>query len=267
MLGAVVLALLAMLALLATRIVPYGCDAQLDIVALKNVAPSLAYPFGTDEFSRDVLSRVICGSRVSLSIAVLSVLMAATVGTAYGAVAGYAGGWVDALLMRIVDALLAIPRVLLLIVVATLWDGVELWGLILLLGLTGWFGVSRLVRTLVVSAREDEFVIAARALGASNARILSQHILPQVVSPVLVAATLAVGNVIVIEAGLSYLGIGIQPPDPSWGSIFTEGANGFASAWWLWLFPGIALVVTVLAVNLVVDGLRQALSARAYPAS
>jgi len=263
MVGAAVLVLLAVLAVLATQIAPYECRTQLNIIDLKNVPPSLAHPFGTDVYSRDVLSRIICGARVSLTIAVLSVLMAATVGTAYGAISGYVGGWLDALMMRVVDALLAIPRVLLLIVIATLWDGVGLGGLILLLGLTGWFGVSRLVRTLVLSAREDEFVTAARALGASNARILAHHILPQVISPVLVAATLAVGNVIVIEAGLSYIGIGIRPPDPSWGSIFTDGASSYSSAWWVWLSSGVALVVTVLAVNLVVDGMRRALSGRA----
>src|SRR5215203_1205693 len=242
MVGAAVLVLLAVLAVLATQIAPYECRTQLNIIDLKNVPPSLAHPFGTDVYSRDVLSRIICGARVSLTIAVLSVLMAATVGTAYGAISGYVGGWLDALMMRVVDALLAIPRVL---------------------GLIGWFGVSRLVRTLVLSAREDEFVTAARALGASNARILAHHILPQVISPVLVAATLAVGNVIVIEAGLSYIGIGIRPPDPSWGSIFTDGASSYSSAWWVWLSSGVALVVTVLAVNLVVDGMRRALSGRA----
>ena len=264
--GGAVLTMLALLAATATYVAPYDCNAPQGIITLKNAAPSLAYPFGTDEFSRDVLSRVICGSRVSLSIAFLAVIVAATLGTAYGAVAGYVGGWVDSFMMRVVDAFMAIPRVLLLIAVATLWDGLGIAGLIWLLGLTGWFGVSRLVRALVLSAREDEFVTAARALGATNARILVHHILPTLIAPVLVAATLAVGSVIVIEAGLTYLGMGVQTPDASWGSIFRDGMTSFSSAWWVWLFPGIALVVTVLAVNLVVDGLRQALSGRQLPA-
>ena len=264
--GAAVLVLLAVMAVSAPLIAPYNPNDQPDIVGLKNLAPSLAHPFGTDEFSRDVLTRVIFGARVSLSIAFLSVLVAATVGTAYGAVAGYVGGSIDAVMMRIVDALLSIPRVLLLIAVATLWNGLGLVGLILLLGLTGWFGVSRLVRTLVLSAREDEFVAAARALGAGDGRILIQHILPQVISPVLVAATLAIGNVIVIEAGLTYLGMGVQPPNASWGSVFHDGMNNLSSTWWVPLFAGSALVVTVLAVNLVADGLRQALSTRQLPA-
>ena len=258
MAGVAMLTLLALIALGARYVAPYDPIAQPDIVGLKNLPPSLAHPFGTDHLSRDVLSRVIFGSRVSLSIAFLSVIVAATVGTAYGAIAGYGGGVLDAIMMRLVDAFLAIPRVLLLIAVATLWDRLGLIGLILLLGLTGWFAVSRLVRTMVLSAREDEFVTAARALGASDARILVQYILPHVISPVLVAATLGIGNVIVIEAGLTYLGMGVQPPNASWGSIFQDGMTGvqFQSAWWVSVSAGIALIITVLAVNLVADGLR-----------
>jgi ABC-type dipeptide/oligopeptide/nickel transport system permease subunit len=266
MVGLIVLVLLALLALAAPLVAPYDPKIQPDIIVLKNNAPSLAHPFGTDEYSRDVFTRIIYGGRVSLSIAFLSVIVAATVGTAYGAVAGYAGGLVDSAMMRIVDALLAIPRVLLLIAVATLWDGLGMFGLILVLGLTGWFGVSRLVRSLVISAREDEFVTAARALGASHARILVLHIVPQVIAPVLVAATLAVGNVIVIEAGLTYLGMGVRPPDASWGSVFHDGMTALASTWWVSFFAGVALVITVLAVNLVADGLREALNARQLPA-
>jgi peptide/nickel transport system permease protein len=265
MAGTAVLVVLGLLAIAAKHVVPYECNAQPNIVALKNIAPSLAHPFGTDEFSRDVLSRVICGSQVSLSVAFLSVMVAATLGTIYGAVAGYVGGMLDTAMMRLIDALLAIPRVLLLIAIATLWNGLGIVGLVLLLGLTGWFGVSRLVRTLVISAREDEFVTAARALGASDVRILGQHILPQVISPVLVSATLAIGNVIVVEAGLTYLGMGVRPPRASWGSVFSDGMISFPSAWWTSVFAGLALVVTVLAVNLVADGLREALNTRQLP--
>src|SRR5689334_3307198 len=260
MMGVGLLAVLALIALEARHVAPYDPIAQPDIIGLKNMAPSLAHPFGTDELSRDVLSRVIWGSRVSLSIALLSVFVASTLGTAYGAIAGYTGGVVDSVMMRVVDALLAIPRVLLLIAIATLWDRVGVTGLIVLLGVTGWFGVSRLVRTLVLSAREDEFVTAARALGASDARILLQHILPQVISPVLVAATLAIGNVIVIETGLTYLGMGVKPPNASWGSIFADGTRaGMQDTWWVSVSAGTALIITVLAVNLVADGLREAL--------
>jgi ABC-type dipeptide/oligopeptide/nickel transport system permease subunit len=264
--GAIVLVLLALVGIGGQRIAPYSCFDQPDIITLKNLAPSLSHPFGTDQYSRDVFSRIICGSRVSLSIAFLSVIVAATVGTAYGAVAGYVGGVVDTAMMRVVDALLAIPRVLLLIAVATLWNGLGVRGLVLLLGFTGWFGVGRLVRTLVIGAREDEFVTAARALGASDARILGQHILPQVISPVLVSATFAIGNAIVIEAGLRYLGVGLRTAEASWGSVFHDGMSSITSSWWVSVFAGAALVVTVLAVNLVADGLRDALNTRQLPA-
>jgi len=265
MAGLAILVALALIALAAPYVAPYDPRAQPDIVAMKYLPPTLAHPFGTDHLSRDVLSRIIFGSRVSLSVAFLAVVVAATVGTGYGAIAGYVGGKLDGFMMRIVDALLSIPRVLLLIAVATLWNGLELTGLVLLLGLTGWFGVSRLVRTMVLSAREDEFVTAARALGATHTRILIHHILPQVVSPVLVAATLAIGNVIVIEAGLTFLGMGVRPPNASWGSIFYDGRD-VGAAWWISMFAGVALVITVLAVNLVADGLREALNARQLPA-
>ncbi len=265
-LGLILLGLLAVIAIGAGMLAPYSETRQLDIIALKNVAPSLAHPFGTDQYSRDVLSRIIYGSRVSLSVAFLSVLVAASVGMAYGAIAGYVGGAMDTIMMRIVDTLLAIPRVLLLIAVATLWNGLGITGLVLLLGLTGWFGVSRLVRTLVLSAREDEYVTAARALGGTHARILGLHVLPQVAASVLVAATFAVGNVIVIEAGLTYLGMGVRTPYASWGSVFREGMDNPGGTWWISVSAGIALIITVLAVNLVADGLREALNARQLPA-
>ena len=265
MAGLAILAALAVIALAAPFVAPYDPRAQPDIVTLKYLPPTLAHPFGTDQLSRDVLSRIIFGSRVSLSVAFLGVAVAVTVGTGYGAIAGYLGGKLDGFMMRVVDALLSIPRVLLLIAVATLWNGLELAGLVLLLGLTGWFGVSRLVRTLVLSAREDEFVTAARALGATHTRILIHHILPQVVSPVLVAATLAIGNVIVMEAGLTFLGMGVRPPNASWGSIVYDGRD-VAAAWWISISGGAALVITVLAVNLLADGLREALNARQLPA-
>ena len=264
--GLAVLLALAVAALGANVIAPYDPTAQPDIIGMKGLAPSLEHPFGTDQYSRDVLSRIIHGARVSLSVAFLSVFVAATVGTCYGAVAGSVGGITDSLMMRTVDALLAIPRVLLLIAVATLWNGLEITGLVLVLGLTGWFGVGRLVRTLVVTARDDEHVTAARALGAGHARIIIQHILPQVIAPVLVASTLAIGSVIIIEAGLTFLGVGVKQPYASWGSIFFDGIDDFPFSWWTAVFPGVALIITVLAVNLVADGLREALSPRQLPA-
>ena len=252
-------------AALAPQLAPYHPAAQPDIVALKNLPPSLAHPFGTDPFSRDVLSRVLYGARVSLTIGLLSIAVAITVGTLVGCLAGFVGGRTDAILMRLVDALLAIPRILLMIAVLTLWRQVSLSLLVLLIGLTGWFGASRIVRGQVLALRGEEFVISARALGASRWRVMLRHVLPNAVSPLIVAATLGIGNVIILEAGLSFLGIGVQPPQPSWGNIIQDGSSHLASLWWVSLFPGAAIVLTVMAFNTVGDGLRDALDPRQLP--
>lgn len=260
--GLAVITILVLAALVGPHLSPYSCAEQLGIVKLKNAPPSWSHPFGTDQYSRDVLTRVLCGARVSLAVATLSVLLSMTLGAAYGLIAGYAGGRVDSAMMRILDALLSIPRVLLLIAVLTLWDRVPLTGLIVLLGATGWFGVSRLVRAETLTAKRLDYVAAARALGANDVRILWRHLLPNVLSPVIVAATLAVGNVIALEAGLSYLGLGAREPTASWGSIFNDGIELFAGNWWVALFPGIAIVVTVLAFNVLGDALRDVLDPR-----
>jgi peptide/nickel transport system permease protein len=260
--GLGVIAALVLAALIGPLFSSYGCSEQLDIVKLKNAPPSWSHPFGTDQYSRDVLTRVLCGARISLVVATLAVLLSMTLGTAYGLVAGYVGGRIDNAMMRILDGLLSIPRVLLLIAVLTLWHPVPVAGLIILLAATGWFGVSRLVRAETVTAKHLDYVAAARALGASDVRILWRHLLPNVIAPVLVAATLAVGNVIALEAGLSYLGIGAKAPAASWGSIFFEGVEFFAGNWWVALFPGIAIVATVLAFNVLGDALRDVLDPR-----
>ncbi|HUF26896.1 MAG TPA: ABC transporter permease [Gemmatimonadaceae bacterium] len=249
-------------AAIAPWIAPYEYRVQLDIVELKHQAPTLAHPFGTDQYSRDVLSRVLHGARVSLSVALLSVLLAISIGTAYGGIAGFAGGRLDGIMMRLIDALLALPRILILIAVLALWGGVSLPALVILLGLTGWFGVSRLVRAQVLATRGQDFVVAARALGASPLRLFLRHVLPQAMSPVIVAATLGVGNVIMLEAGLSYLGIGVPQPRPSWGNIIQDGAEYISTQWWVTLFPGLAIVLTVMAFNVVGDALRDAMDPR-----
>jgi peptide/nickel transport system permease protein len=257
-----ILCAFALLAVLAPAVAPYEPNAQPDIVGLARAAPSLAHPFGTDNFSRDVLSRVIYGSRVSLGVALLAVLLSITLGTAYGAVAGYVGGPLDNLMMRVIDALLAVPRVLLLILALALWGQIALPALILVLGLTGWFATSRLVRARVRALAVQDFALAARALGARNRRILWRHVLPNALSPVLVAATLGIGNVIVLEAGLSYFGLGVQPPHASWGNIIQDGSDQIARGWWIALCPGLAMLVTVVCFNIVGDALRDALDPR-----
>jgi peptide/nickel transport system permease protein len=253
---------LYVIAALAPWLAPYSPTDTPNIVALKNLPPSLSHLMGTDFASRDVLSRLLYGARVSLSIAFLAIVVSSTVGTLYGAIAGYYGGRIDTYMMRLIDAALSVPRILLLITMLVLWGAVPIAALILILGLTGWFGVSRLVRAEVLTLKEQEMVLAARALGARDREIILRHILPNVLSPVVVAATLGIAHVIVIEAGLSYLGIGVRPPAPSWGNMIQDGSSQMSTVWWVSLFPGLAIVLTVMAFNVVGDGLRDALDPR-----
>jgi peptide/nickel transport system permease protein len=261
-LATAVLLILLVVAILSPWIAPYDPSAQPDIIGLKSQPPSLAHPFGTDVFSRDVLSRVMWGSRVSLTVGVLAMLVAIAIGTTYGAIAGFAGGRIDGLMMRIIDALLAMPRILLLLVVLALWGRIPLSLLIMMLGFTGWFTVSRIVRGQVRALARQEFVLSARALGVGDGRILLRHVLPNVVSPVIVAATLGIGNVILLEAGLSYLGIGVQPPQPSWGNIIQDASGQLAQLWWISLFPGLVILATVMSFNTLGDALRDAIDPR-----
>jgi peptide/nickel transport system permease protein len=260
--GLAVLAVLVLTALFAPLLAPYDPNAQLDIVRLKSLAPSLAHPLGTDPFSRDVLSRLIYGARISLSISFVSVTIAMTFGTLLGAVAGYFGGMVDVLIMRLVDAAFSIPTLLLLILVIALWGEIGVTSLTLLLAGVCWFTVSRLVRAETLAVRDADYVVAARALGTPTWIVLARHVLPNVVGPAIVAGTLAIGNVILLEAGLSYLGIGVRPPTASWGSIIQDGAEGVSTLWWLTLFPGLAILLTVFACNALGDALREALDPR-----
>ena len=253
----VVLAVIVLVGILAPLIAPYDPAAQPDIVALKSQSPSLAHPFGTDPYSRDVLSRVLYGARLSLVIGVLATFVSLTFGVAYGAIAGYVGGMLDAVMMRILDAFLSIPRLLLLLGVLVAWPHLSIAPLILFLGLTGWFGLSRIVRGQVLALKHAEFVTAARALGASRRRILASHLLPNLVSPIAVAATIGVGHVIVLEAGLSFLGIGVPQPLASWGNIIQDGADQVATLWWMSLFPGLFMVLTVMTLNILAEALRE----------
>ncbi|UCG77077.1 MAG: ABC transporter permease [Gemmatimonadota bacterium] len=260
-LGLILLAVLTLSALLAPALAPYDPDVQADIVSTRYQPPSLSHPMGTDRFGRDVFSRVLYGARISLSIGLLAVLIAITVGTAIGAVAGFFGGRLDAVLMRGVDLLLSFPRLVLLVVLVALFQP-SIALVTLVLGLTGWMGVSRIVRGQVLSVREMEYVTAARVLGFGRSRILLRHILPNVLTPVIVAATLGIGNTILAEAALSFLGLGVQPPTASWGNMVASGRDAMLEAWWITTFPGLAIVFTVMAFNLVGDGLRDALDPR-----
>ncbi len=242
---------------------PHDPLAQDDIVYGQNQPPSALHPFGTDLVSRDVFSRVLYGGRLSLSIALVATLVSITLGTAYGAVAGYAGGIVESVMMRILDALLSIPRLLLLIAIFALWPDLSLKAFVLIIGFTGWYSLSRIVRGQVLAMKGEEFVLSARALGAGRTRILLRHILPNVLTPIIVAAALGVGHVILLEAGLSYLGVGLDPPTPSWGNIIQDfNATEIATRWWIAFFPGMAIVLTVMAFNVLGDALREALEPR-----
>jgi len=253
------LAIIVLAAVAAPLLAPYDPFAQPDIVSGSTLAPSPQHPLGTDQFSRDILSRLLFGARISLIVGILATSVAVTVGTAWGLAAGYAGGVADEIMMRLVDALMSIPRVLLVLAIVALWGSMSTAGLVLLLGLTGWFQLSRLVRAEVLTARETDYVASARALGAHDFRIAVRHVLPNVLPPIIVFATIGLGNVIVLEAGLSYLGFGVQPPIPSWGNMIRDGSELMTAAWWISLFPGIAIVATVVAVNALGDGLRQTL--------
>ena len=261
-LAAAVLLIFALVAVAAPKLAPYDPRATPQSDSLKNLAPSASHPFGTDKYSRDVLSRVIYGARVSLGVAVLAVALALTLGAAIGALAGQAGGWIDIVCMRFVDAMLSVPRVLLLMVLVASTGSLSVGGIILLLGFTGWAGTSRLVRGEVRRLRERDYVLAARAAGASEWRVFTRHVLPGVVPQLLVTGTLALATVIPLEAGLSFLGLGVQPPTASWGSIISDAAERPGDTWWVVLFPGLAIVCTVLAVNTIGERLREKVDPR-----
>ena len=246
-------------ALLAPWLAPYDPN----FIDLKQVLmpPSPAHLLGTDTLGRDVLSRVIFGARISLLVGFVAVGIATLIGVLVGALAGYYGGAMDALLMRLVDLMLCFPTLfLILAVIAVL--GPSIWNIMVVIGVTGWMGVARLVRAEFLSLREREFVMAARALGASDARLIWRHLLPNALTPVMVSATLGVAGAILTESALSFLGLGVQPPTPSWGNILTMGKDNIEIAWWLSVFPGLAILVTVMSYNLLGEGIREAVDPR-----
>lgn len=253
----VLLGLLLLGAMLAPLLAPYAMDA-LDL-ANRRAAPSSRHWFGTDELGRDLLTRVLFGARVSLAIGLVSALVSAAIGAAVGAVAGYAGRWVDDLLMRFTDAMLAVPRLpLLMITAAVLQPSVPM--LVLLVGVAGWMETARVVRAEVLSLKARDFVASARAMGADPRRVLLQHILPGVLPAAAVATTLAVGRGILLESALSFFGVGVQPPTASWGNMLYQAQTTMTTEPWLAIFPGAMIFLTVLACNAVGDALGAAQS-------
>ncbi|MEX2582863.1 MAG: oligopeptide ABC transporter permease [Gemmatimonadota bacterium] len=261
MAGLMVMLILYAVTLLTPLIAPYDPTAQGNIVETRYLSPSFEHPMGTDKFGRDVFSRVLYGSRISLTIGFIAVGLGVVIGGAVGAIAGYFGRWTDTVLMRFTDMMLSFPRLILLIVIIALFEP-TIWLVVFVLGLTGWMSVARIVRGEVLSLRGREFVQAAKVLGMSDSRIITRHILPNTLAPVIVYATLGIGTTILIEATLSFLGLGVQPPTPSWGNMIADGRDALLTAWWISTFPGLAIVLTVTAFNLLGDGLRDALDPR-----
>jgi peptide/nickel transport system permease protein len=249
--------------------------ANCNDTGLRLQPPSRAHPFGTDTIGRDILARTIYGGQISLFIGSFAAIVEVIVGVVVGALAGYFGGWIDDLLMRLTEAMLIIPPLFLLIVLAKSLGGrlptLHLLGrdfsgsvivIILVIGLTSWMYLARIVRANILSLKEMDFVSASRAIGVSHARIIFVHLLPNTIAPIIVAATLGIANAIISEAYVSFLGLGVQPPTASWGSMLDGSAQYIETAPWLWFFPGLMILITVLGVNFVGDGLRDALDPR-----
>jgi len=247
---------LAALPIAAPWLAPYDPERQLDIVALRSLPPSAAHWFGTDSYSRDVFSRVLHGSQVSLSIAFAAVAVLLTLGTAYGAITALAPRPVSAVLRRTLDLFLSIPRILVLLALSAFVGPLAVWQLVLLVGVTGWFAVARLVAESLDALLVEDYALAARALGVRTPRLVLRHLMPHVLPVLVVSATFAVASTIALETTLSYLGLGVQPPQASWGSIMRDGATAMTSEWWMTLFPGLATIGVTMACNALGDALR-----------
>jgi peptide/nickel transport system permease protein len=262
--GLGILSVLVFVALLAPLLAPMDPNAQPDILRTRFLAPLSAGPdgtmhwLGTDRFGRDILSRLMYGSRISLTVGVLSVAVSVVLGCAVGIAAAVGGGWIERALMAATDTVLAMPRLVVLLALVALWEP-SLLLVVLVLGLTGWMGIARLARAEVKGILARPYLDAARALGVSGPRLMWRHLLPNTMTPVIVAAALAVGNAITLESGLSFLGIGVPPPAPSWGSMIATGRDALVHAPWIATFPGIAIVLAVVATNLIGDSVRDVL--------
>lgn len=260
-LGLVILIILFLLAIFADLIANYDNVVIKQNLAQRLQAPSAQHWLGTDEFGRDIFARLVHGTRVSLKVGIIAVGISIVIGGILGAVAGYYGGKLDNTIMRIMDIFLAVPSILLAIAIVSAL-GPSILNLMLAISISSVPSYARIVRASVLSIRDQEFIEAARAIGASNTRIIFRHIIPNSLAPVIVQATLGVASAILSTAGLSFIGLGIQPPAPEWGSMLSGGRQYLRYAWWVTTFPGVAIMITILSLNLLGDGLRDALDPR-----
>ena len=258
--GLVVILLLAVMAIFAPFISPYDPIDEI-FRGMRGGSPTFAHPFGYDHLGRDLLSRVIFGSRVALLVGLLATGIAVTLGVVIGAVAGYLGSWEDTLISRVIDTLMAFPIIALLVVLAAVL-GPSLVTTVVVIGMTGWARFARVVRADIMSLKATDFVTAARAVGVRDWRIIWRHLLPNVMGPIIVLATLGIGGIIILESALSFLGLGIRPPNPSWGGTLSDGRAFILRYPHIAFFPGLMIVITVLAFNFLGDGLRDALDPR-----
>jgi peptide/nickel transport system permease protein len=254
--------LLYILAILAPLISPQDPSVMQNVLETRYLPPSTAHLFGTDEFGRDLFSRALYGARVSLSIGLMAMILSKSIGIVYGATAAYFGGAVDSILMRLVDVIIAFPAFYLMLMLVGVFEA-NILLLVLILGLTSWPGTARYIRGEILSLKEQEFVESARAIGLPPYLVISRHLIPSALSPVLVSAALSVAGMIGAEAGLSFLGLGIRPPVPSWGNMVSGGQDAMLVAWWMVFFPGALLTLTLVSFSLLADGLRDALDPKA----
>lgn len=259
LIGVAFISLVVFAAVFAPELAPYG-PAEQDLFN-RLQSPSLDHPMGTDQLGRDIFSRLLFGARISLRIAVIVVGITLTIGTSVGVIAGYVGGWVDEVLMRIVDILLAFPGILLALVIAGIL-GPSLTNIMIALSVVGWTQYARIIRGSVLAVKEEKYIKSAQLMGVSDTTIITRHVIPNVVTPVIVLATMDLAYVILGTAGLSFLGLGAQPPTPEWGTMLASGRNYVDTAWWVVNFPGLAIMITVLGFNLLGDGLRDVLDPR-----
>ncbi|MBI3109139.1 MAG: ABC transporter permease [Candidatus Rokubacteria bacterium] len=255
----IVVGILVVLAVMAPLLAPW--DPHKPDTRRILAGPSASHWLGTDQLGRDVLARVLYGARISLAVGFISVGIAAVIGIILGSLAGYHGGLADAVIMRVVDLMLVFPRFFLLLAVLAFLQP-SIWTIMAVIGVTGWMGVARLVRAEFLTLKEREFVIWSESVGASASRVIFRHILPNAMAPVLVAMTLGIPAAILTESGLSFLGLGVQPPYATWGNILNDGKDSIEIAWWMTVYPGLAILVTVLSYNLLGEGIRDALDPR-----